>query len=95
MLFQALASCLCTSLQPLSPLVTGQTLRCDVFVASIVAVEITTRTRELLLGEEPERFEVQAFDEEGKLSISVRAKSRYVQCKQLVCLVIYGVLCHV
>ena len=44
---------------------TGQTLRCDVFVASIERIEITTRTRELLLGEEPEKFEVQAFDEEG------------------------------
>ncbi len=44
---------------------TGQTLRCDVFVASIERIEITTRTRELLLGEEPERFSVQAFDEEG------------------------------
>ena len=43
----------------------GQTLRCDVFVASIEHIEITTRTRELLLGEEPERFSVQAFYEEG------------------------------
>lgn len=44
---------------------TGQTLRCDAFVASIERIEITTRTRELLLGEEPERFDVQAYDEEG------------------------------
>ena len=35
------------------------------FVASVERIEITTRTRELLLGEEPEKFEVQAFDEEG------------------------------
>ena len=44
---------------------TGLTLRCDVFVTSIIRIEITTRTRELLLGEEPERFEVQTFDDEG------------------------------
>lgn len=43
----------------------GIVLRCDVFVDTISRIEITTRTRELLLEEEPERFEVQAFDEEG------------------------------
>ena len=45
---------------------TGQTLRCDVFVDTIHRVEITTRTRELLLEEEPERFEILGFDEEGE-----------------------------
>lgn len=45
----------------------GIVLRCDVFVDTIFRIEITTRTRELLLEEEPERFELQAFDEEGKL----------------------------
>ena len=46
--------------------VSGQVLRCDVFVDAIVRIEITTRTRELLLEEEPERFELRAFDNEGK-----------------------------
>ena len=44
----------------------GIVLRCDVFVDTIQRIEITTRTRELLLEEEPERFELQAFDDEGK-----------------------------
>ena len=46
----------------------GIVLRCDVFVDTISRIEITTRTRELLLEEEPERFELQAFDEEGEWS---------------------------
>lgn len=41
-------------------------LRCDVFVDTIHRIEITTRSRELLLEEEPERFELQAFDGEGE-----------------------------
>ena len=44
----------------------GIVLRCDVFVDTISRIEITTRTRELLLEEEPERFELQAFDDEGE-----------------------------
>ncbi len=32
---------------------------------TIKHIEITTRTRELLLEEEPEKFEVRAFDDEG------------------------------
>lgn len=36
------------------------------FVDTIYRIEITTRSRELLLEEEPERFEMQAFDEEGE-----------------------------
>ena len=47
----------------------GIVLRCDVFVDTISRIEITTRTRELLLEEEPERFEVQAYDEEGKCGL--------------------------
>ena len=35
------------------------------FVDTISRIEITTRTRELLLEEEPERFELQALDDEG------------------------------
>jgi nuclear pore complex protein Nup210 len=45
---------------------TGLVLRCDVYVDTIYRIEITTRTRELLLEEEPEKFEVRAFDDEGK-----------------------------
>lgn len=44
----------------------GIVLRCDVFVDTIHRIEITTRTRELLLEEEPERFELQGYDEEGE-----------------------------
>ncbi len=44
----------------------GIVLRCDVFVDTISRIEITTRTRELLLEEEPERFELQALDDEGE-----------------------------
>ncbi len=58
-------------LDPHTHTATGQTLRCDAFVASIERIEITTRTRELLLGEEPERFNVQAFDEEGEATIDL------------------------
>lgn len=50
----------------LSPVGGGIILRCDVFVDTISRIEITTRTRELLLEEEPERFELQAFDDEGE-----------------------------
>lgn len=51
---------------------TGQTLRCDVFVDTVHRVEITTRTRELLLEEEPERFEILGFDEEGNTFSTLR-----------------------
>ena len=44
---------------------TGLQLRSDVYVDTIVRIDITTRTRELLLEEEPEKFEVRAFDDEG------------------------------
>ena len=48
---------------------TGLQLRSDVYVDTIVRIDITTRTRELLLEEEPEKFEVRAFDDEG-ISVS-------------------------
>lgn len=51
---------------------TGLELRCDVFVDTINHIEITTRTRELLLEEEPERFELQAYDDEGNMFSTVR-----------------------
>ena len=51
---------------------TGLELRCDVFVDTIEHIEITTRTRELLLEEEPERFELQAYDDEGNMFSTVR-----------------------
>ena len=44
---------------------TGLELRCDVFVDTIHRIEIVTTTRELLLDEAPEVFDVRAFDEEG------------------------------
>ena len=42
-------------------------LRCDVFIDSISKIEIATTTRELLLGESPEVFEVFAYDAEGTI----------------------------
>ena len=42
----------------------------DVYVDTISRVEITTRTRELPLEEEPEKFEVRAFDNEGEITIA-------------------------
>ncbi len=47
-------------------LATNLLIRSDVYVDTIKHIEITTRTRELLLEEEPEKFEVRAFDDEGK-----------------------------
>ena len=44
---------------------TGRVLRCDVFVDTIERIEIVTTTRELLLDEAPEVFDVRAFDSEG------------------------------
>ena len=46
------------------------TLRSDVYVDTISRIDITTRTRELLLEEEPEKFEVRAFDDEGERDTS-------------------------
>lgn len=57
--------CVCVWVWSPFSIATGQTLRCDVFVDTIHRIEITTRTRELLLEEEPERFEILGFDEEG------------------------------
>ena len=51
---------------------TGLELRCDVFVDTIHRIEIVTTTRELLLDEAPEVFDVRAFDEEGRC-VCVRA----------------------
>ena len=56
------SACVCIHLH----IATGQTLRCDVFVDMISHIEITTHTRELLQEEEPDRFEIQAFDDEGR-----------------------------
>ena len=50
---------------------TSLTLRSDVYVDTIYRIEITTRTRELLLEEEPEKFEVRAFDDEGTCTYSI------------------------
>ena len=60
------------SLPSLAPFAaTGTQLRCDVFVDTIHKIEITTTTRELLLEEAPEMFDVRAFDEEGTQVCSV------------------------
>ena len=53
---------------------TGLELRCDVFVDTIHRIEIVTTTRELLLDEAPEVFDVRAFDEEG-VCVCVRART--------------------
>ncbi len=50
-------------------LATSLPLRSDVYVDTINRIEITTRTRELLLEEEPEKFEVRAFDSEGSSTV--------------------------
>ena len=50
--------------------VTGHVLRCDVFVNRISRIEITTTTRELLLGQSPELLDVQAYDDTGRFSLS-------------------------
>ena len=44
----------------------------SLFLLKIDHIEITTQTRELLLEEEPERFELQAFDNEGNMFSTVR-----------------------
>lgn len=54
---------------------TGLSLRSDVYVDTICRIEITTRTRELLLEEEPEKFEVRAFDDEGEILLCMAALS--------------------
>ena len=56
---------------------TGLELRCDVFVDTIHRIEIVTTTRELLLDEAPEVFDVRAFDEEG---VCVRVRVRVCVC---------------
>ena len=61
---------------------TGMSLRSDVYVDTISRIEITTRTRELLLEEEPEKFEVRAFDDEGKVLHCV-IRVHYFSCSWL------------
>jgi nuclear pore complex protein Nup210 len=51
--------------------VTGNILRADVFVNRINRIEITTTTRELLLGQSPELLDVIAFDDTGNLFSSL------------------------
>ncbi|EDO39641.1 predicted protein [Nematostella vectensis] len=47
--------------------VTGLLLECDVFVAKIERIDITSTSRELFLGEAPTVLEVQAFDAEDNM----------------------------
>ena len=60
-------------------------LRCDVFVDKVHKIEITTTTRELLLGESPEVFDVQAFDEEGESLLLYNLDSMCISIGQQVC----------
>ncbi len=53
------------TLQSYSYTASGVLLRCDVFVDTVHRIEIATTTRELLLGESPEVFDVFGYDEEG------------------------------
>ncbi|EDO28443.1 predicted protein, partial [Nematostella vectensis] len=46
---------------------TGLLLECDVFVAKIERIDITSTSRELFLGEAPTVLEVQAFDAEDNM----------------------------
>ena len=50
---------------------TGNILRADVFVNRINRIEITTTTRELLLGQSPELLDGIAFDDTGNLFSSL------------------------
>lgn len=43
----------------------GETIRCDVIVDTIVSLQIVTKTKELFVGDAPELFEVSAFDDQG------------------------------
>ena len=72
---------------------TGIELRCDVFVDTIHRIEIVTTTRELLLDEAPEVFDVRAFDDEGVcLCLCV---SFCVSVSVSVCLCVYhNVICY-
>ena len=54
-----------------SSTVTGNILRGDVFVNRINRIEITTTTRELLLGQSHELLNVIAFDDTGNLFSSL------------------------
>jgi hypothetical protein len=47
--------------------VTGQPLRCDVFVDQITKVEIETTTKELFLDDSPEEFVMRAANDKGEI----------------------------
>ena len=50
---------------------TGNILHADVFVNRINRIEVTTTTREHLLGQSPELLDVIAFDDTGNLFSSL------------------------
>ena len=58
----------------------GFILRCDVFVDSINYIEVATTTRELLLGESPEVFDVYAYDKEGECLFSMFVFLHFFWC---------------
>lgn len=43
----------------------GETIRCDVIFDTIASLQIVTKTKELIVGDAPEVFEVSAFDIQG------------------------------
>jgi len=49
--------------------VTGQPLRCDVFVDQINNVEIETTTKELFLDDSPEEFVLRATNDKGLVDV--------------------------
>jgi nuclear pore complex protein Nup210 len=45
--------------------ISGEKIRCDVIVDTIKSLQISSKTRELIVGDAPELFEVSAFDDQG------------------------------
>ena len=74
---------------------TGIELRCDVFVDTIHRIEIVTTTRELLLDEAPEVFDVRAFDDEGCLCVRWCVLSLCVVCVRVRTCVCFYVCIHI
>lgn len=48
---------------------TDQILKCDVIVDVIHSLSVTTQTRELFMEEVPEAFQINAYDDQGKICI--------------------------
>ncbi|KAI6647347.1 Nuclear pore membrane glycoprotein [Oopsacas minuta] len=52
-------------------LISGHLLRCDILIDSIQRIAIKTTTRELLVEEAPEEFQILAYDQEGNVFSSL------------------------